>query len=64
MVWGTYPPMVLENKLSLGTIMDEYSYVNILKQNILDSAEDVDLESSYRFQQDSNPKHTLYGVRL
>ena len=46
------------------TIIDEYGYMNLLEQDLLDSAEDLGLESSCRFQQDNNPKHILFDVRF
>ena len=53
------------SKISLhDTIMDQYGYMNILKQNLLDSAENMGLGSNYRFQQNNNLKHTVSDVKL
>ncbi|GFW23321.1 uncharacterized protein TNCV_3804201 [Trichonephila clavipes] len=43
--------------------MNQYSYLNILKNNLSQSASKLRLDGSFTFQQDNDPKHTARVVR-
>ncbi|GFV59195.1 transposable element Tcb2 transposase [Trichonephila clavipes] len=59
------------NLVIIDGIMNQYSYLNILKNNLSQSASKLGLDESFTFQQDNDPKHTarvvlerlLYNVR-
>ena len=44
--------------------MDKYAYLNILRRNLKQSAEELGLGSGYYFQQDNDPKHTAHILKL
>ena len=44
--------------------MNRYDFINILKQNLHQSAEKLGLSRSFYFEQDNDPKHTDVDVRL
>ena len=44
-------------------IMDQYAYLNILRNILNQSVQKLDLEGRYLFQQDNDPKHTARLVR-
>ncbi|GFU92488.1 ATP-dependent DNA helicase [Trichonephila clavipes] len=39
-------------------------YINILKENLKQSAQDLNLGDDFWFQQDNDPKHTTHNVKL
>ncbi|GFW99113.1 transposable element Tcb2 transposase [Trichonephila clavipes] len=43
--------------------MNQYNYLNILKNNLSQSASKLGLDRSFTFQQDNDPKHTARVVR-
>ena len=47
-----------------GGTMDKNVYLNILKTNIKESAQKMGLENDFYFQQDNDPKHTAWVVRM
>jgi hypothetical protein len=38
--------------------MDKWGYMDILKQNLKQSAANMKMPLAYKFQQDNDPKHT------
>ena len=45
-------------------IMDQYVYIDILKNNLQSSVEKMNLTEDYIFQQDNDPKHAAINTRL
>ncbi|GFX23849.1 putative smar5 [Trichonephila clavipes] len=53
----------VENVVIIDGIMNQYSYLNILKNNLSQNASKLRLDESFPFQQDNDPKHTARVVR-
>lgn len=64
MVWGCMAASGVGNLVFIDGTMDQYVYLDILKRNLKVSAEKLGLNTDYHFQQDNDPKHTAYNVRL
>ena len=52
MVWACF------SRSSVGNYMDRFLYREILRKNLLQSCQKLDLENSFVFQHDNDPKHT------
>ena len=52
------------NLIFIDGIMDKNVYLNILKINIKENAQKMGLENDFYFQQDNDPKHTAWVVRM
>lgn len=63
MVWGCMAASGVGNLVFIDSIMDRYGYLNILKNNLLESSIKLGLDRSFVFQQDNDPKHTSHVVR-
>ncbi|GFW10482.1 transposable element Tcb2 transposase [Trichonephila clavipes] len=63
MVWGCMAATGVGNLVIIDGIMNQYSYLNILKNNLTQSASKLGLDGSSTFQQDNDPKHTARVVR-
>lgn len=63
MVWGCMAANGVGNLVFIENIMDRYGYLNILKNNLKESARKLGMEGSFIFQQDNDPKHTSNIVR-
>ena len=57
MFWGCFSSLGVGNLIVVEGIMDSYKYVDILRNNLCDSAKKIGL-NEYKFQQDNDPKHT------
>ncbi|KOX74792.1 hypothetical protein WN51_00399 [Melipona quadrifasciata] len=44
--------------------MDKIVYLNILKENLKESAAKLALRQNFYFQSDNDPKHTAHIVRI
>ncbi|GFT86577.1 transposable element Tcb2 transposase [Trichonephila clavipes] len=44
-------------------ILHKMAYLNILQNNLKESADKLELGSNFIFQQDNNPKHTAFVVK-
>ncbi|GFW24975.1 transposable element Tcb2 transposase [Trichonephila clavipes] len=71
MVWGCMAPTGVGNLVIIDGIMNQYSYLNTLKNNPSQCASKLGPDGSFTFQQDNELKHTarvdrewlLYNVR-
>ncbi|GFV49089.1 transposable element Tcb2 transposase [Trichonephila clavipes] len=63
MVWDCMAATGVGNLVIIDRIMNQYSYLNILKNNPSQSASKLGLGGSFTFQQDNDPKHTAGVVR-
>lgn len=63
MVWGCLSSSGVGNLVFIDGIMDQYGYLNILRNNLKQSAEKLGLGCRYVFQQDNDPKHTAKRVK-
>ncbi|GFV51356.1 transposable element Tcb2 transposase [Trichonephila clavipes] len=63
MVWGCMAATRVGNLVIIDGIMNQYSYLNILKNNLSQSASKLGLDGSFIFKQDNHPKHTARVVR-
>ncbi|KAJ4440904.1 hypothetical protein ANN_10751 [Periplaneta americana] len=64
MVWGCMSANSVGNLAFIESTMNQYGYLNILKQNLQQSAEKMGVGSYYQFQHDNDPKHTALNVKL
>ncbi|GFT00857.1 transposable element Tcb1 transposase [Trichonephila clavipes] len=48
----------------IDSTLNHMEYINILKENLKQSAQDLDLGDDFWFQQDNVPKHTAHNVKL
>ncbi|GBN88834.1 Transposable element Tcb1 transposase [Araneus ventricosus] len=44
--------------------MDQYKYINILKENLKISTQKLGIQNTFKLYQDNDPKHTVLNVRL
>ena len=63
MVWGCVSSKGVGKLVFIDGIMDKNVYLNILKQNLRQSAENMDIINSFKFYQDNDPKHSAGIVR-
>ncbi|GFV21707.1 transposable element Tcb2 transposase [Trichonephila clavipes] len=62
MVWGCKAATGVGNLVIIDGIMNQYSYLTILKNNLRQSASKLRLDGSFTFQQDNDSKHTARVV--
>ena len=64
MVWGCMSASGVGNLTFIESTMNQYDYINILKNNLHQSSEKLGLPRDFYFQQDNDPKHTAFDARL
>lgn len=64
MVWGCMSAKGVGNLQVVDGIMDQYKYINILKNNLQSSIIKMELPADYIFQQDNDPKHCAINTKL
>ncbi|XP_063977348.1 transposable element Tcb1 transposase [Diachasmimorpha longicaudata] len=64
MVWGCMAANGVGKLTFIDSIMDQRLYIQILKDNLLQSVRQLGMEQDFRFQQDNDPKHTAQNVKL
>ncbi|GFX23628.1 transposable element Tc1 transposase [Trichonephila clavipes] len=63
MVWGCMAASGVGKLVFLDGIMYKMAYLNILQNNLKESADKLGLGSNFIFQQDNDPKHTVFVAR-
>ncbi|GFS60980.1 transposable element Tcb2 transposase [Trichonephila clavipes] len=58
MVWGCVAHNGVGNLEFIDNKMNALAYIDVLRHNLLDSAEKLSMENTFIFQQDNDPKHT------
>ncbi|GFX28863.1 transposable element Tcb1 transposase [Trichonephila clavipes] len=48
----------------IDSTLNHMGHINILKENLKQSAQDLNLGDNFWFQQDNDPKHTPHNVKL
>ncbi len=64
MVWGSMSASGVGNLQIIEGVMDQFVYINILKNNLQTTVDKLGLGRNYIFQQDNDPKHTALNSRL
>lgn len=64
MIWGCFAASGVGNLHFIDGIMNAKQYVQILKTNLHQSAQNLGIRRKYIFQQDNDPKHTALHTRL
>ncbi|GBO16604.1 hypothetical protein AVEN_186310-1 [Araneus ventricosus] len=64
MVWGCFAASDMGNLVSIENNMDQYKYINILKENLKISAQKPGIQNTFKLYQDNDPKHTALNVCL
>lgn len=64
MVWGCVSSAGVGNIHFIDGKMDRFQYLDILKQNVKQSAEKLGILDSFSFYQDNDPKHTSHVAKL
>jgi len=64
MVWGCMAASGVGNLVFIESTMDHKMYINILKENLHQSATTLGLEDDFWFQQDNDPKHCAINTKL
>lgn len=64
MVWGCMSSAGVGNLHFIDGKMDKFGYLNILKENVKQSAEKLGIANNFPFYQDNDPKHTSGVAKL
>lgn len=64
MVWGCMSAGGVGNLVFIEETMNKTVYMNILRENLNQSAEKLNIRHNYYFQQDNDPKHTAADVKM
>lgn len=59
MVWGCFG---MENLVVIGNNMDQYKYINILKENLTISAQKLGIRSAFNLYKNNEHKHAARNV--
>lgn len=63
MVWGCISSQGVGNLVFINGNMDQEQYLDILKQNLPQSAHKFGFGNNFKFYQDNDPKHKAWNVR-
>lgn len=63
MVWGCMSSAGVGNLVIIDGTMTQYSYIDLLKDNLQPSAAKLGIENDYVFYQDNDPKHKAWNTK-
>jgi hypothetical protein len=63
MVWGCMVVNEVRNLVFIDGKMNKYYYLKILRENLKQSAEKLNILNNFQYYQDNDPKHKAYIVR-
>ncbi|GFW50534.1 transposable element Tcb1 transposase [Trichonephila clavipes] len=64
MVWGCMAANGVGRLTFIDSTLNHMGYINILKENLKQGEQDLNLGDDFWFQQDNDPKHTAHNVML
>ncbi|GFW34569.1 transposable element Tc1 transposase [Trichonephila clavipes] len=64
MVWECMAANGVGRLTFINLTLNHMGYINILKENLKQDEQDLNLGDDFWFQQDNNPKHTAHNVKL
>ncbi|GFT59203.1 transposable element Tcb1 transposase [Trichonephila clavipes] len=64
MVWGCMAANGVGRLTFIDSTLNHMVYINILKENLKQGEQDLNLGDDFWFQQDNDPKHTAHNVKL
>ena len=64
MIWGCMAASGVSGLIFIDCTLDHTGYLNALKENLKQSARDLNLRDDFWFQQDNDPKHTAHSAKL
>ncbi|GFV59535.1 transposable element Tcb1 transposase [Trichonephila clavipes] len=64
MVWGCMAANGMGRLTFIDSTLNHMGYINIVKENLKQSAQDLNHGDDFWFQQDNDPKHTAHNVKL
>ncbi|GBN98448.1 Transposable element Tc1 transposase [Araneus ventricosus] len=64
MVWGCFAASDMGTLVFIENNMDQYKYINILKENLKIPTQTLGIQNTFKLYQDNDPKHTALNVRL
>ncbi|GBN80391.1 hypothetical protein AVEN_151473-1 [Araneus ventricosus] len=64
MVWGCSAASGMGNLVFIENNMDQHNYINILKENLKISVQKLEIQNTFEFYQDIDPKQRALNVRL
>ena len=63
MVWGCMSANGVGNLVFIDGILNQYGYINILKENLIPSAEKLGIRSTFKLYADNDPKHNSLNAK-
>ncbi|CAI9724061.1 Hypothetical predicted protein [Octopus vulgaris] len=63
MLWGCFSSSGTGNLVNVQGVMRKGDYIRILDENVKESAEKLQLNHNWKYQQDNDPKHTTKVVK-
>lgn len=63
MVWSCMFGSSVKNLVFIDSIIDKWIYLNILKNNIKQNAEDMEILNNLKLYVNNDPKHNSYVAR-
>ena len=64
MVWGYSAASGMGNFVFIENNVDQYKYINILKENFKIFAQKLEIQNTFKLYQDNDPKHIVLNVDL